>query len=71
MQLANRIAHIKQRQQAGRVPSGTGGQLLAFNQGYIGPAFFGQMIERSDADHASANDNDPCCRFHGKALLLA
>ena len=45
MNLPDRIAHIKERQQAGGVPGRTGGELFALQQHNIGPALFGQVIE--------------------------
>ncbi len=63
VQLADRVAHVEQRQQARRMPGGPGGQFGALEQHHVGPAFEGQMIERADADHAAANDDDAGMSF--------
>ena len=64
VELAHRIAHVEQRQQARGVPGGAGGQLGALQQDGVGPAFLGQMIERAYAINAAADDDDPCGSLH-------
>ena len=53
--LADRVAHVEERQQAGGMPGRARGQLLALDQHDVGPALLGKMIERRDADHAAAD----------------
>ena len=62
--LADRVAHVEERQQPRRMPGRAGGQLLALDQDDIRPALLGQMVERRDADDASTDNNDPRLRFH-------
>ena len=59
VQLADGIAHVEQRQQAGGVPGGAGSQFATLDQDAVGPALAGQMIERRHADHAAADDHCP------------
>ncbi len=53
--LADRIGHVEQRQQARRMPGGAGGQLLALDEDDIAPALLGQVVERRNADDAAAD----------------
>ncbi len=62
--LANRVAHVEQRQKPGRVPGGTGGQLLALDEHAVAPALLGQMIKRRDADDAATDHHRPCMCLH-------
>ena len=39
----------------GGVPGGAAGELIAFEQDHIGPAFFGQVVQHRAAHHAAAN----------------
>jgi hypothetical protein len=64
VQLADRVAQIEQRQQAGGVPSGAGGELVALQQHDVAPAEPGQVVERADADHAATNDDNPRVGLH-------
>ena len=62
--LADRVAHVEQRQQAGGVPGRAGGQLLALDQHHVRPALLGQMIERRDADRAAADHHHARLALH-------
>jgi hypothetical protein len=53
--LADGITHIEQGQEAGRVPSGARGELLALDQHAVGPAELSQVIQRRHADDAAAD----------------
>ena len=64
MDLAYGIAEVEQRQQTRRVPSGARGQLLAFDEDAVAPAFLDEMVERRDADDPAANDYRPRMRSH-------
>ena len=64
MQLTDRVTHIKEWQQPRRMPGGTRRELGAFQQHDIRPSLQGQMIERADADHAAAYDDDTGMSFH-------
>jgi hypothetical protein len=64
VQLADGVAHVEQRQQSGGMPGGSGGQFRALEQHDVLPAFFGQVIERADTDHAAADDDHPGMAFH-------
>ena len=44
--------------QAGRMPGGAAGELLAFEQQYVGPAELGQVIGDRAAGDAAADDDD-------------
>ena len=68
VQLADRIGHVEQGQQARRVPGGAARQFLALDQHHIAPAHLGQMIEGRDADDPSADDDDACVSVHGTSL---
>ena len=50
--------------QSGGVPSGACRQLGSLEQRDIGPTFLRQMVERADANNATADDYDPKMRFH-------
>src|SRR5215212_4599142 len=47
------------------MPSRAGCQLLALDQDDVGPALLREVVERRDADDASADHDDPNLRFHG------
>ena len=64
VQLPDRVAHVEQRQQSRRVPGGAGGQFRALQQHHVRPAFHGQVVQRADADHAAADDDDAGMSFH-------
>ena len=67
--LAHRVGQVEQRQQACSMPGRTGGQLLPLDQDHVAPAFPGQMVERTDADHAASDDDHARMCFHvGKSL---
>ncbi len=59
--LADRIAHVEQGQQAGGVPGRARRQLLALDEHGIVPAFLGQVVERGNPYHAPADDD--CARM--------
>ena len=60
---------LKSGSRPGRVPGRAGGQLLALHQHDVRPALLGEMIERRDADHASADHHDARMRFHSATPL--
>ena len=64
VQLADRVAEVEQWQQPGGMPGRPRGQFLPLDQHHVGPAEFGQMIKRADADHAAADHHRPCRTFH-------
>ena len=64
VQLPDRVAHIEQRQEARRVPGGSGGELRALEQHHVRPAFVRQVIERADAYHAATDHHDAGMSFH-------
>ena len=63
--LADAVAHVEQRQQAGGMPGRSGRQLGPLAQHDVGPALLGQVIERADADNAATDHDNPRMRFHG------
>ena len=65
VQLAHRIAHVEERQQTGRVPRGSGGELLALEQQRVRPAFARQVVQRGDAHHAASDHHHPRRSRHG------
>src|SRR5271170_4621371 len=69
MQLADRVAHVKQWQEPRRMPGGARGQFRALQQHDIRPAFFSQVIQRADADNAATDDDNSSMRFHGMVPL--
>jgi hypothetical protein len=64
VQLADRVAHVEQRQQARGMPGGTGRQFGALQQHHVGPSLQCEVVQRADADHAAANDYDAGMSFH-------
>ena len=60
--LAHGVAHVEQRQKPGRMPRGSGRQLLALEEDRIGPTLAREVVEGGDADHATADD-------HGAGVL--
>ena len=71
VELAHGVAHVEQRQQAGGVPGGAGGELGALQQGHVRPALLGQMVEGADADGASADDDDSVMALHANFSAAA
>ena len=67
--LADRVAHVEEWQQAGCMPGRARCQFLAFEQDDIRPTLLGQMIEGRDADNAASNDHDTRMFFHGNPLF--
>ena len=45
VQLADRVAHVEERQQPGRMPGRTGGQFRALHQHHVRPALLRQVIK--------------------------
>ncbi len=64
VQLADRVAHVEQGQQARRMPGRSRGQLRALQQHRVAPTFQGQMVERADADHTATDHYDAGMSFH-------
>ena len=62
--LADRVAHVEERQKARRVPGRAGGQLLALDQDHVRPALFRKVIKRRDPDRTTADHHHPRLRFH-------
>ena len=71
VQLADRIAHVEQRQQPGGVPCRAGSQLGALDQYDIAPALFGQVVERGNADHSAADHDDARLVLHPQGLPVS
>ena len=70
--LADGVAEIEQRQQAGRMPGRAGGELLALDEHAIRPAFLDEMIKGRNSDHASADHDRPRMRPHrGPSIWIA
>jgi len=46
------------------MPGRPGGEFRALEQRNVGPSLQGQMIERADAHHAAADDDDAGMSFH-------
>ncbi len=66
--LADRVAHVEERQKARRMPGRAGGELLALDEHDVAPALLGEMIERADADDPAADDDHPSLRSHDPPL---
>jgi hypothetical protein len=64
VQLADRVTHVEQRQQACGMPGGTGCQFGALQEHHVGPSLQCEVVQRADADHAAANDYDAGMSFH-------
>ena len=62
--LPDRVAHVEERQQTGRMPGRAGGELLSLHQHDVRPALFGEMVERRDADDAASDHHDARMGFH-------
>ncbi|MNS47477.1 hypothetical protein D3C72_800080 [compost metagenome] len=62
--LADRIAHVEQRQKPGGMPGGTRGELLALDENAVAPALLGKMIKRRNADDAATDHHRPCMCLH-------
>ena len=66
--LAHRVAHVEERQEAGGVPGRARGQLLALDEDDVRPALLGQVIERRHAHDAAADHHHARVRPHGELL---
>ena len=71
VQLADRVAHVEERQQPRGMPGGSGGELGALDERDVLPALLGQVVERADAHHAAADHQRPNVRFHGGSVERA
>jgi len=60
VQLADRVAHVEERQEARGVPGGTGREFGALDEHDVGPALVDQVIEGADPDGAAADHHHPC-----------
>ena len=49
------------------MPGGAGGQFLAFDQNDVGPALFGQVIERGATNGPSTDNHDTRVRLHERS----
>ena len=70
VQLADRVAHVEQRQQPGRVPRRPRRELRALEQRDVGPALPGQVVERADADDSAADHHHARMRLHVVVSLI-
>ena len=64
MQLADRVAHVEERQQTGGMPGRAVREIHLLEQHRVGPALLGQVIEDADADDAAADDDHTGVGFH-------
>ena len=62
--VAGRVAHVEERQQAGGVPGRAGGQLVALEEHGVGPAGLRQMVGDRGADRAAADHHRPRMASH-------
>jgi hypothetical protein len=69
VELADRVAHVEERQQAGGVPGRSGRELGSLEQHDIGPTFLREVIQRADAYHPAADDHYPRVRFQSRGLV--
>src|SRR5690606_3356031 len=63
VQLPDGIGQVEERQKSRRMPCRPGGELLALDENGIGPALPGQVVERRNAHHATAD-------HHGTRMCL-
>ena len=68
VQLADAVAHVEERQQAGGVPGGACGELGLLDQHDVGPAELRQMVEHAAADDAAADHHHPRPIPHASAF---
>ncbi len=52
---------------AGGMPARPGGQHVALDDGDVGPAELGQVVEDAGADDSTPDDNYPVLRLHGSS----
>jgi hypothetical protein len=64
MDLADRIAHVEERQEARGVPGRAAGELLPLDQHDIRPALPGKLIEGRDPDRAAADHHHARLALH-------
>ena len=70
VQLADGVAHVEERQEAGGVPGGAGGQLGLLDQDDVGPAALDEVIKRADADDSAADHHHARMALHGRPAPL-
>ena len=63
--LADAVAHVEERQQARRVPCGTGRQLGLLQQHRVRPTQLCEVVGDRDADAAAADNHCPGMSAHG------
>ena len=64
LQLGHIRIAVESVKAAGGVPRRSGGQLIALDQHHVLPTGFGQMVKDAATDDATADNGDPCMRFH-------
>ena len=64
VQLADRIAHIKERQQPCGMPSGPGGEFRALEEHDVRPTLEGEVVQGADAHSTAADDHHSGMCFH-------
>ena len=62
--LADRVAHVEQGEQARGVPGRAGGQLPALHQHHVGPPLPREVVEGAGPDDAAADDHDTGMGLH-------
>ena len=65
--LADRIAHVEEREQACGMPGRPGCEFLAFHKDHIAPALSGEVVERTDTDDTAADHDHTGVGFHHAA----
>ena len=71
VQLADRVAHVEERQEPGGVPRRSRRELRALEQHHVGPALLRQMVERADADDSAADHHHPRMGLHVLCSLMS
>ena len=64
VELADRVAHVEEWQQAGGVPCRAGRQLGALKQHDIRPAFLDEVVKRTDANDTAADHDHSSMSLH-------
>jgi hypothetical protein len=67
VELADGVAHVEQRQEAGGMPGRAGGELLPLEEDDVAPAELRELVERGDPDHAAADHDHARMRPHGSS----